>query len=93
MDTVELLRSVSNSNPSLNLIGSGGVRNGLDVARCIRLGATVSALAQPFLAPALESTEAVIEKITVLKEQLRWAMFLTGSSDLDALRKVPLQTE
>ena len=93
MDTVELLRSVSSSNPSLNLIGSGGVRNGLDVARCIRLGATVSALAQPFLAPALESTEAVIEKITVLKEQLRWAMFLTGSSDLDALRKVPLQTE
>lgn len=92
MDTVELLPAVKQVCPSLNLIGSGGVRNGLDVARCIRLGANVSALAQPFLAPALESTEAVIEKITVLKEQLRWAMFLTGSSNLDSLRKAPLQT-
>jgi isopentenyl-diphosphate delta-isomerase len=92
MDTVELLPAVREACPNLNLIGSGGVRHGLDIARCIRLGATVSALAQPFLAPALESTEAVIEKITVLKEQLRWAMFLTGSSSLDALRQSPLQT-
>lgn len=92
MDTVELLPAVNKACPDLNLIGSGGVRNGLDIARCIRLGANVSALAQPFLAPALESTEAVIEKITVLKEQLRWAMFLTGSSNLDSLRKAPLQT-
>ena len=91
MDTVELLPAVNQRCPSLNLIGSGGVRNGLDVARCIRLGASISALAQPFLAPALESTEAVIEKITLLKEQLRWAMFLTGSSNLENLRKAPLQ--
>ena len=93
MDTIELLPAVNSACPNLNLIGSGGVRHGLDVARCIRLGAKVSALAQPFLAPALESTEAVTEKINVLKEQLRWAMFLTGSSNLDALRKAPLQTK
>jgi isopentenyl-diphosphate delta-isomerase len=65
----------------------------LDVARCIRLGASVSALAQPFLTPALESTEAVIEKINVLKEQLRWAMFLTGSPNLETLRQAQLQTK
>ena len=93
MDTVDLLPAVSKHCPKLNLIGSGGVRNGLDVARCIRLGAAVSALAQPFLAPALESTEAVIEKISILKEQLRWAMFLTGSSDLFTLREAPLQSK
>jgi isopentenyl-diphosphate delta-isomerase len=93
MDTVELLPAVNSAFPKLNLIGSGGVRHGLDVARCIRLGATVSALAQPFLAPALESTEAVIEKINVLKEQLRWAMFLTGSPNLETLRQAPLQTK
>ena len=92
MDTVPLLPAINKACPKLNLIGSGGVRHGLDVARCIRLGASISALAQPFLAPSLESTEAVVEKITVLREQLRWAMFLTGSANLETLQKAPLQT-
>jgi isopentenyl diphosphate isomerase/L-lactate dehydrogenase-like FMN-dependent dehydrogenase len=35
----------------------------------------------------------VIEKINVLKEQLRWAMFLTGSPNLETLRQAPLQTK
>jgi isopentenyl-diphosphate delta-isomerase len=91
MDTAKLLPAISANCPSLNLIGSGGVRDGLDIARCIRLGACVTALAQPFLAPALESTEAVVNKIAILKEQLRWAMFLTGSKDLEALKKAKLE--
>ena len=91
MDTAKLLPAISANCPSLNLIGSGGVRDGLDIARCIRLGACVTALAQPFLAPALESTESVVNKIAILKEQLRWAMFLTGSKDLEALKKAKLE--
>ena len=91
MDTVDLLPAVHNACPSLELIGSGGVRHGLDIARCIRLGATMTALAQPFLAPALESTEAIIDKISILQEQLRWTMFLTGSQTLTDLRHAALQ--
>ena len=72
------------------MIGSGGVRNGVDIAKCIRLGAQMSALAQPFLAPALESSEAVIDKIEILQEQLRWTLFLTASQNLMALRSAPL---
>ena len=90
MDTVSLLPTLRKMNPKLNLIGSGGVRHGLDIARCIRLGANISALAQPFLEPALESTDAVIEKIAILSEQLRWAMFLTGSQTLQHLSDAPL---
>jgi isopentenyl-diphosphate delta-isomerase len=91
MDTVEILPAVHAACPSLNLIGSGGVRNGLHIAICMRLGAKMTALAQPFLAPALISTEAVIEKISIVEEQLRWAMFLTGSQKLSDLRKATLQ--
>ena len=91
MDTIDLLPAVHHACPALKLIGSGGVRHGLDIARCIRLGATMTALAQPFLAPALESTEAVIDKIDILQEQLRWAMFLTGSKTLADLRFAALQ--
>jgi isopentenyl-diphosphate delta-isomerase len=91
MDTVDLLPAVHEACPRIGLIGSGGVRHGLDIARCIRLGATMTALAQPFLAPALESTEAVADKISILQEQLRWAMFLTGSRTLSDLRVAALQ--
>jgi isopentenyl-diphosphate delta-isomerase len=91
MDTVDLLPAVYEACPGIGLIGSGGIRHGLDIARCIRLGATMTALAQPFLAPALESTEAVVDKISILQEQLRWAMFLTGSRTLSDLRVAAVQ--
>ena len=90
LDTVAVLRSLNQVLPSTSLIGSGGVRHGLDVARCLRLGADMAALAQPFLKPALESTDSVISKITILSEQLRWALFLTGSRNLDEVKVAPL---
>jgi isopentenyl-diphosphate delta-isomerase len=91
MDTVDLLTTMHKTCPITGLIGSGGVRHGLNIACCIRLGASMTALAQPFLAPALKSTEAVIDKINILQEQLRWTMFLTGSKTLSELRLVALQ--
>jgi isopentenyl-diphosphate delta-isomerase len=86
MDTADLLPLVASACAEVNMIGSGGVRDGVDIAKCIRLGAHMTALAQPFLAPALESSQAVIEKIEILQEQLRWTMFLTGSKSINALR-------
>jgi isopentenyl-diphosphate delta-isomerase len=93
MDTAALLPTLKQLDANLKLIGSGGVRHGLDVARCIRLGAKMTALAQPFLGPAMDSTEAVVEKISILTEQLRWAMFLTGSKNLDQLTIATLTDE
>jgi isopentenyl-diphosphate delta-isomerase len=90
MDTVDLLSQIRSTCADVNMIGSGGVRNGVDIAKCIRLGAQLSALAQPFLAPALESSDAVVETIEILQEQLRWTMFLTASESLMALRSAPL---
>jgi isopentenyl-diphosphate Delta-isomerase len=90
MDTAQLIPELRSQSSQLGLIASGGLRNGLDIARSLRLGANISAIAQPFLQPALESTEAVIEKIDILREQLRWTMFLTGSKDLKQLQKAAL---
>jgi isopentenyl-diphosphate delta-isomerase len=90
MDTAQLIPQVRSQSSQLGLIASGGLRDGLDIARSLRLGANMSALAQPFLQPALESTDAVIEKIEIFREQLRWAMFLTGSANLKRLQSAPL---
>jgi isopentenyl-diphosphate delta-isomerase len=90
MDSAALIPQLRRQSSQLGLIASGGLRDGLDIARSLRLGANFSAIAQPFLQSALESTEAVIEQIDIFREQLRWTMFLTGSKDLKQLKKAPL---
>lgn len=92
LNTAQALTMAKKSCPSMHFIGSGGIRHGLDIARCIRLGAKVTAMAQPFLEPATMSSQAVIEKIEILKQQLRWTMFLTGSKNITDLAQAPLVT-
>ena len=73
------------------IIASGGVRNGLDAAKAIRLGATLAGAASPFLkAQAKGGEKAVREVMQRWKRELRMACFGTGSKDLAALRKARL---
>ncbi len=73
------------------VIGSGGVRNGLDVAKLIALGADAAGMAIPFLfATQRHSLEGVMNFIQEIEYQLRLACFLTGSQNLSELRRVPL---
>jgi len=73
------------------IIGSGGVRNGLDVAKLIALGADAGGMALPFLSAIqdekLENTIAFIEEVAY---QIRIACFLTGAKSISELKKVPL---
>lgn len=72
------------------IISSGGVRNGLDVAKSIALGADFGSAALPILRAlnkgGLKSAERWIDKLT---GELRAAMMLTGARDVAALRKAP----
>ena len=67
------------------IIATGGVRNGVDVARAIALGATAAGLAAPLLEPAMESADAVVKEVEMIKTELRAAMFLTGSGNMEDL--------
>lgn len=69
----------------LPIIASGGILDGTHIAAAISLGATCGGVANAVLREATESAEAVKKKLTVLKEELRAAMLLTGSKDLRAL--------
>jgi isopentenyl-diphosphate Delta-isomerase len=69
------------------LIASGGLRNGLDVAKSIGLGADLAGMALPFLQAADISTEAVIDRVELLIAELKTAMFCTGSRQLIDLRQ------
>lgn len=71
----------------LPLIASGGVLDGIHVAASIAMGATCAGVAHAVLKEATESADAVIDKLNIIKEELRAAMLLTGSPDLKSLSK------
>jgi isopentenyl-diphosphate delta-isomerase len=72
----------------LTIIGSGGLRTGLDVAKVIALGANVAGLAQPLLKAALtNNVDTVIEQILL---ELKTAMFLVGARSIPELQSCPL---
>jgi len=76
--------------PDKPIIASGGLRNGIDVAKCIALGASIGGLAGPFLKAANDSAEAVNDLIRLITTQLRIAMLCTSTSNLDELAEAPL---
>ena len=77
--------------PDAAIIGSGGVRDGVDAAKAIRLGADVVGQAAGVLEAATVSTEAVIDHFTLMIRQLRTACFCTGSANLAGLKRARLQ--
>ena len=88
--TPDSIRALSRI-PGLTVIGSGGVRNGVDVAKAIALGADVVGLAQPFLAAAHESAERAIEKAGRIIRELEIAMFCAGARTVAELQQVELR--
>ncbi len=71
----------------LPIIASGGGIDGVHVAASIAMGATSAGIANTILKEATESADAVKEKLTIIREELRAAMLLTGSKDLKQLSK------
>lgn len=70
----------------VTLIASGGIRNALDMVKCIVLGAGLCGMAKPFLEPALDSTEAVMKKIDDLRTAFQTIQFLLGARGLRDLQ-------
>lgn len=88
--TEEALVQVRAALPEIELVASGGIRNGVDIAKALALGATVAALGQPLLEPALESADKVVESLAGLIHELKVAMLCIGAGDLAALKRAPL---
>lgn len=74
---------------SIEVIGSGGIRSGIDIAKVLSIGADMAGAAHPLLRPATESVESVARVLRRLRSELRMAMFLTGCKDVDELKNSP----
>jgi isopentenyl-diphosphate delta-isomerase len=62
----------------MTIFASGGLKDGLDIAKCIALGATLGGMAGHFLKAAAISTENAIEVIQLTKRQIEVTMFAAG---------------
>ena len=75
----------------LDVIATGGIRTGLDIAKVLSLGASAAGVAYPLLNSAVNgSTDDVIADLEGIIEGLRVAMYLTGSRSLEDLASQPL---
>jgi isopentenyl-diphosphate delta-isomerase len=88
--TAETLQLVKSAVPDLPILASGGLRNGVEITKCLALGAVMGGMAGPFLKAAVESSEEVVRVINRLKHEIRISMFGAGAKDLEALSRVQL---
>ncbi len=86
--TAEAITQIHHALPNLPIIASGGLRTGLDVAKCIALGASLGGMAGPFLKAAVHSTKAVLEQVHLTQQSIKLTMFATGSLTLDDLPRM-----
>lgn len=85
--TATSLLSVLEVIKDVPIIASGGIRNGVEMAKAIALGANYVGMALPLLAPAAVSHETVKQKIRSILDAFKTAMFCCGKKNLEDLRK------
>ena len=87
ISTAECIVQIRQQYSDLPLIASGGLRNGMEAAKAIALGADLAGLAFPFLQAADESEAAVDELIELLIAELKTVLFCTGNANLTNLKR------
>lgn len=88
--TADAIQNVRNIAPGLKVIASGGLRSGVDLTKCLALGASLGGLASPFLKAAAVSAEETISAIHEIRDEVRVCMFACGAKDLESLAATPL---
>ena len=83
-DTVDLLLEYAKHQIG-PVYASGGLRSGLDIAKALVLGASLTSAALPLLKPATESSQSVIELLRIWHDELITAMLAVGVTNLSEL--------
>jgi isopentenyl-diphosphate delta-isomerase len=87
------IRYCRQAAPELPIISSGGIRNGIDVAKSIALGAQIAGIAGDFLRAAdREGVAGVVDLAETITDELRVAMFACGAASIASLSQTPLYT-
>ena len=88
--TSQAILNIRAGAPQMTIFASGGLRNGIDIAKCVALGASLGGMASPFLKAANRSLDSTIETIRLIQRQIQVAMFASGVGNIDQLQITPL---
>jgi isopentenyl-diphosphate delta-isomerase len=91
--TAESILNVKRTVPEMTVFASGGLKDGLDIAKCIALGATLGGMAGQFLKAAAISTEKAVEMMKLTKRQIEVTMFAAGVPTLRELDRGKITSE
>ena len=85
-ETPGLIQEISQKVTNVSIIASGGIRNGVDIAKSIALGADICGCAGEILRNLSVSLENCQTFLKTLSFELQAAMFCTGSTNISALK-------
>ncbi len=88
--TADSICMIRRAAPELTVLASGGLRDGVDIAKCITLGASLGGMAGPFLKAATISEEETHQMVAEIRKEIQVCMFAAGAGSLDALRRTSL---
>jgi len=86
ISTADSILNVKKAAPHMTIFASGGIKDGLDIAKCVALGATLGGMAGNFLRAAAVSSEKAIDVMKLTKRQIQVTMFAAGAGTLGDLR-------
>ena len=81
------------TNWEIPIIATGGIRNGLDAAKSLVVGANAAGIANTLLKPATIDKQSTIFELDVIIKELRTTMFLVGADNIDKLSSVGIEHE
>ena len=77
--TANSIEMVRRAAPNMTVFASGGLRSGVDIAKCIALGANLGGMAGPFLKAAAQSLEDTLQTVAEIQRELQICMFAAGA--------------
>ena len=84
--TAESLEFAAPYRDKIDIIASGGIRNPLDVVKCLALGAKAVGVSKTFLEILVnDGKEALIDEIEKWKKELKFLMILMNAKNIEEL--------
>jgi isopentenyl-diphosphate Delta-isomerase len=88
--TSESIKMSRRGASALPIFASGGLRDGIDIAKCIALGAVLGGMAGPFLKAAAASVEETIKVVAEIRQEIKVCMFAAGVSSIQELQQTTM---